>query len=145
MKSLFVVNTPKSFDRACADLESAVVTHGFGVMAVHDLGDTLHSKGVAFSESCRVFEVCNPQQAAKLLGHDMSLITALPCRISVYTDAGQTWIGMIRPSVMLHAVSTDPELNDVGQQVDASTSAMINEAALLAEHVSEEVREEGVS
>ena len=99
-------------------------------MAVHDLGETLRSKGIDFSESCRVFEVCNPQQAASVLGRDMSLNMALPCRISVYTDSGQTRIGMIRPGEMLRALSSDPQILDVAQQVDASTSEMINDAAL---------------
>ena len=102
-------------------------------MAVHDLGETLRSKGINFPESCRVFEVCNPQQAAKVLAHDMSLNMALPCRISVYTDAGQTLIGMIRSSETLHALSSDPDLIDVAQEVDASISAMINDAALQTE------------
>ena len=136
MNPFFIVNTTKSFDNACADLEASVINHGFGVMAVHDLGQTLRSKGVSFSESCRVFEVCNPQQAATVLRSDMTLNMALPCRISVYTDAGHTRIGMIRPAEMLHALSNDPELIDVAQQVDASTSAMINDAALSTESAS---------
>jgi len=136
MNPFFIVNTLKSFDHACSDLQVAVVSHGFGVMAVHDLGETLRSKGINFSESCRVFEVCNPQLAAAVLGRDMSLNMALPCRISVYTDAGHTRIGMIRPGEMLHVLSSDPRLLDVAQQVDASTSAMINDAALQTEFVS---------
>jgi hypothetical protein len=28
------------------------------------LGTTLRGKGIAFDEECRVFEVCNPAQAA---------------------------------------------------------------------------------
>lgn len=136
MNPFFIVNTLKSFDNACDDLQAAVIKHGFGVMAVHDLGETLRSKGVNFSESCRVFEVCNPQQAAKVLGRDMSLNMALPCRISVYTDVGQTRIGMIRPGEMLQALSSDPELIDVAQQVESSTSAMINDAALCVKPVS---------
>jgi uncharacterized protein (DUF302 family) len=63
----------------------------------------------------------------------MSLSMVLPCRISVYTDSGQTRIGMIRPGEMLHVLSINPQLLDVAQQVDASTSAMINDAALQME------------
>jgi len=133
---LFIVNTLKSFDHACSDLQAAVITHGFGVMDVHDLVETLRSKGIDFSESFRVFEVCNPQQAAAVLGRDMSLNMALPCRISVCTDSGQTRIGMIRPGEMLHVLSSDPQLLDVAHQVDASTSAMINDAALQTEFAS---------
>jgi len=145
MNPFYIVNTQKSFYEACTDLEAAVVNHGFGLMTIHDLGETLRSKGISFSESCRVFEVCNPQQAANVLERDISLNMALPCRISVYTDAGQTRIGMIRPGEMLQALSADPELTDIARQVDGSTSEMINDAALLTERVSDEVHQEGAS
>ena len=82
----YIVETNKSFNQASTDLESAVIRHGFGVLHVHDLGTTLRSKGIAFNEECKVFEVCNPSQAAKVLSTDMRLNMALPCRISVYTE-----------------------------------------------------------
>ena len=107
------------------------MAHGFGVLAVHDLAETLRSKGLSFPESCLVFEVCNPQQAAKVLAADMSLNMALPCRISVYTEAGQTRIGMIRPEPMLSMLSQDPELLAVAKQVEASTTEIIQAAAMM--------------
>lgn len=129
MKPFFIIETAKPFAQACADLETAVSNHGFGVLAVHDLGKTLRSKGITFTENCRVFEVCNPQQAAKVLDRDMALNMALPCRISVYTEAGQTKIGMIRPEPMLNSLSSDPELTLVAQEVEASTTSIIQTAA----------------
>lgn len=60
----YIVETAKSFTQATTDLETAVKTHGFGVLHIHDLGATLRSKGIAFSEQCKVFEVCNSGQAA---------------------------------------------------------------------------------
>ncbi len=129
MNPFFIADTLKSFEEACADLQTAVAAEGFGVLAVHDLGESLRSKGVSFAENCRVFEVCNPQQAARVLRNDMSLNMALPCRISVYTEAGHTRIGMIRPEDMLRTLSSDPELMDVARQVDVSTTAMIRAAA----------------
>ena len=36
----------------------------------------------------------------------MKLTMALPCRISVYTEAGQTRIGTIRPGAMLRGLSS---------------------------------------
>ena len=95
----YIVETDKSFDQASADLEAAVKRHGFGVMHVHDLGATLRSKGIAFDEHCKVFEVCNPGQAAKVLSTDMRLNMALPCRISVFTEKGKTMIGLIKPEI----------------------------------------------
>ena len=69
----YIVDTPKTFTQAAADLEAAVVAHNFGVLHVHDLGGTLRSKGIAFEEQCKIFEVCNPMQAAKVLQTDMRL------------------------------------------------------------------------
>jgi uncharacterized protein (DUF302 family) len=98
-------------------------------LAVHDLGKTLRSKGVELSENCHIFEVCNPQQAANVLNQDMSLNMALPCRISVYTKGGKTWIGMIRPGDMLRQLSAAPELLEVARQVEDSTKSIIRAAA----------------
>ena len=95
----YIVETDKSFDQASANLESAVKRHDFGVLHVHDLGITLRSKGIAFDEQCKVFEVCNPGQAAKVLSTDMRLNMALPCRISVFTEKGKTMIGLIKPEI----------------------------------------------
>ena len=124
----FIQETPKEFDQAATDLESAVKDHGFGVLHIHDLGQTLRSKGVSFSENCRVFEVCNPVQAGKVLGSDMRLNMALPCRISVFTEDGQSKIGMIRPETMLASLSADPALSEVAKEVESKTVAMIEQA-----------------
>ena len=124
----YIVESQKSFPQAAADLEAAVLAHGFGVLHVHDLGTTLRSKGIPFAEACKVFEVCNPAQAAKVLASDMRLNMALPCRISVYTDKGQTRIGLIKPQPMLAALSQDPALAEVARQVEEQTIAMVDAA-----------------
>lgn len=124
----YIVDTRKSFEQAAADLDAAVKRHGFGVLHVHDLGATLRSKGIDFAEQCRVFEVCNPGQAAKVLGADMRLNMVLPCRISVFTDHGQVRIGLIRPQPMLAALSDDPALAAVASEVETATIRMVDEA-----------------
>ena len=123
----YIVETEKSFEQASADLEVAVKRHDFGVLHIHDLGVTLRGKGIDFAEQCRVFEVCNPVQAAKVLSTDMRLNMALPCRISVFTDHGKTKIGLIRPVQMLSALSQDPSLVEASKEVEAKTIAMVDE------------------
>jgi uncharacterized protein (DUF302 family) len=132
MKPFFILDTNKPFEETCSDLQAAVTTHDFGLLAVHDLAATLRSKKIGFGENCRVFEVCNPQQAAKVLQLDMSLSTLLPCRISVYTESGQTKIGMVKPVDMLQDLSGFPELNEIAQEVDSALTALILEAASSA-------------
>ena len=124
----YIVETKKSFEQASADLDAAVKRHQFGVLHVHDLGATLRSKGIAFDEQCRVFEVCNPAQAAKVLAADMRLNMALPCRISVFTEKGKTKLGLITPVKMLSSLSQDPALLEVAREVEEKTIQMVDEA-----------------
>ena len=126
----FVVSpTAQTFEQACSALEAAIPQHGFGLLGSHDLGTTLRSKGIAFAEQCRIYEVCQPQQAARVLSSDMRLNMALPCRLSVYTEAGQTWIGMISPVALLSGLSAELELQTVAAEVEATTRAIIDTAA----------------
>lgn len=124
----YIVATNKSFSQAATDLELAVTRNNFGVLHVHDLGATLRSKGIAFDEECKVFEVCNPAQAAKVLATDMRLNMALPCRISVFTEQGKTKIGLIKPVQMLAALSHDAALMQVAKEVEENTIKMVDEA-----------------
>lgn len=124
----YTVTTDKSFEQAASDLDAAVKKHQFGVLHVHDLGATLRSKGIAFETECKVFEVCNPGQAAKVMAIDMDMNMALPCRISVWRKDDQTRIGMIRPAWMLEQLSQHPGLAEVATEVEQATIAMIDEA-----------------
>ena len=124
----YIVETSKSFEDASKDLEASVKNNGFGVLHIHNLGNTLRNKGIDFIEDCNVFEVCNPIQASKVLSIDMSLNMALPCRISVFTEKGRTRIGLILPAKMLSALSENEELAKIAQEVEEKTIKMIDEA-----------------
>lgn len=124
----YVVDTQKTFEQASTDLEASVENLGFSVLHIHNLGEKLRSKGIEFKEDCKVFEVCNPFQAAKVLSIDMQLNMALPCRISVYTEKGSTKIGLIRPVQILASLSDDPALLEVANEVEIKTIEMIDQA-----------------
>lgn len=124
----YVVETTKSFTQAAIDLEVAVKRHGFGVLHVHDLGTTLRDKGLAFEDECKVFEVCNPAQAAKVLAVDRRLNMALPCRISVFTEQNKTLIGLIKPTSILSGLSQHPTLTVIAKEVEEQTIQMVNDA-----------------
>ena len=80
------------------------------MLHVYDLGATLRSKGIAFNKQCKIFEVCNPTQAAKALYTDMRLNMALLYRTFVFTEKGTTKIGLTRPAQMLSALSQEAAL-----------------------------------
>jgi uncharacterized protein (DUF302 family) len=95
---------------------------------VHDLQKTLQEKGVAFSNACRILEVCNPQRAVQVLTRNMTTNLALPCRISVYQEQGKTKIGMIRPTALLALFPGAAALTTVAEDVERETMRMIDEA-----------------
>ena len=125
---LHIVESKKSVDQVAKDLEAAVTRHKFGVLGIHDLKSTMAKKGVEFTRECRIFEVCNPHQAKKVLEANLEISTALPCRISVYEEGGVTKLATIKPSAMLELYST-PGLKGVAQEVEATIEAIMAEAA----------------
>jgi uncharacterized protein (DUF302 family) len=125
---LHIVESRKPLDRVAKDLEEAVVRHKFGVLGVHDLKAKLAEKGVVLSRECRIFEVCNPHQAKKVLDANLEISTALPCRISVYEEGGVTKLATIKPTAMIDLYST-PGLKDVAREVEITLEAIMAEAA----------------
>lgn len=123
-----VTESSKSVEQATADLQEAVKKHGFGVLHIYDLKATLKEKGAPIENECRVLEVCNPQQAQKVLTSDMSMNMALPCRVSVYEQDGRTRIGLLSPKEMLTQLSDRPELAEVAAEVEAAMLRMIEDA-----------------
>ena len=125
----YIVDSNKSVAQAAADLANAVAAQGFGVLHVYDLKQTLASKGVELANDCRIFDICNPRQASKVLAGDMSLSVALPCRIAVYESGGRTHIATLRPTELLAQLSDDPRLTDTAVDVQAAIEAMMDAAA----------------
>lgn len=124
----YIRESKKTFADAAAALEASVKDNQFGVLHVHDLGNTLRSKGQAFANDCKVFEVCSPRHAAAVLTQDLRLNMVLPCRISVYTENGKTRIGTIPPTEILGSLSDDSVLAAVADEVDVALRKMIDEA-----------------
>jgi uncharacterized protein (DUF302 family) len=125
----YIVDSNKSVAQAAADLAKAVAAGGFGVLHVYDLKQTLASKGVELANECRIFDICNPRQASKVLSGDMSLSVALPCRIAVYESGGRTHVATLRPTELLAQLSDDPRLTDTAADVQVAIEAMIDAAA----------------
>jgi uncharacterized protein (DUF302 family) len=125
---LVKVSTDKTVRDAAAALQTAVQANDFGVMQVHNLKETMAKKGVEFERECLIFEVCQPQQAKKVLDQNMSVSTALPCRISIYGEGGKTILATLRPTTLL-AMFNAPQLEGVVQEVENTIVKIMKEAA----------------
>lgn len=120
--------TNKTVTAAAASLQTAVEANHFGVMQVHNLKETMNKKGVDFAHECLIFEVCQPQQARKVLDENMSVCTALPCRISVYEEGGKAILATLKPTTLLALFNT-PQLKSVAQEVEDTILKIMQAAA----------------
>ena len=126
---LFKMETKKGFEQVCLDLEKAVVDNKFGVMAVHNLNETMKKKGVEFKTPCRIFEVCNPHQARKVLEKNMDLSSFLPCRISVFVEGDRVTLATLKPTAII-SMFNQPELKQTAQEVEDTLMHIMKEASI---------------
>ena len=125
---LFKLSTDQTVSEASVALQAALQANHFGVMQVHNLRETKPKKGVEFAHECLIFEVCQPQQAKKVLDQNMSLSTALPCRISAYEEGGKTILAILKPTTLL-AFFYAPKHAGVAQEVEDTIVKIMKEAA----------------
>ena len=125
---LLIISTDKTLSETAAALQVAVPANHFGVMQVHNLKETMAKKGVDFPHECLIFEVCQPQQAKKVLEQKMSVSTALPCRISLYEEGGKTVLATLKPTALLALFNT-PQLAGVAREVEETIVKIMTEAA----------------
>jgi uncharacterized protein (DUF302 family) len=115
-------NTQRSFSEVCERMASACQSQGYGVLAQHNVGDTLRSKGIDYSGQCIVFEICQPAHAAAILQADASLASALPCRIAVSQQGSEpVSLSMLSPEQLLRAASSKEAIQRIGAQVQQET------------------------
>src|ERR1700690_3839808 len=124
---LVKLSTRKTVGEVAAALQTAVQANHFGVMHVHNLKETMTKKGVEFPRECLIFEVCQPQQAKKVLDQNMSVSTTLPCRISIYEEGGKTILATPKPTALLAMFNT-PQLEGVAQELEDTIVKIMKEA-----------------
>jgi uncharacterized protein (DUF302 family) len=125
---IYKVTSTSSLDEIERRLQESAARQKFGVVAVHDLQDMLRKKGVDLAAECRIYEVCNPLQAKKVLDDDGAISIALPCRISVYGAPRSYTLATMRPTEMLKGFD-NPDLAPVAREVEDVIFQMMRDAA----------------
>ena len=130
--SLLTRTTTASLKDVCARLPEIAGKHKFGHLGTHDLREKMVSKGVPFDRECRVFEVCNPQQAQSILLGDINVSAALPCRISVYEEKGRTVLATIEPAALLGLFGAPPPgAEKIAEEVRTALVAIMEETCAV--------------
>jgi uncharacterized protein (DUF302 family) len=125
---LHTIQSTRTLPQIEQALQDSAARHKFGILATHDLRETMRKKGVDFNQDVRIYEVCNPVQAKKVLEANGAVSTALPCRISVYQDPNGYTLATLLPTQLMQLFGV-PGLGEVAQEVETVLKEMMAEAA----------------
>lgn len=103
---LIETSSPHDFATTVQKFETAVADQGWRMPAVHDLQATLLKNGKNV-RSVKVFELCQPDHAEKILRESEERIvsTMMPCRVAIYEKAdGKVYISRMNSALMSKAM-----------------------------------------
>ena len=103
----YTVVTDKNMENAIQSIEESLKEEKFGVLWKFDIKEKLQEKGLDFQKEFKVLEVCNPQEAFRVLNENEMAGYFLPCKIVVYEDSGKTKIGMPKPSALISLLNDE--------------------------------------
>lgn len=104
---IYIEKTNKSVEETISLMQEKISNYKFGILHIHNIKETLISKGVDFKEECQVLDVCNPNFANELLSNDMNISTIMPCKISVYSKNNETFIAMNSIAQLIDDINPD--------------------------------------
>ncbi|GIN87614.1 hypothetical protein J6TS2_40000 [Heyndrickxia sporothermodurans] len=123
----YSVETHYTIDEAVNRIEESLKDEKFGVLWEFDINEKLQEKGLDFQREFKVLEVCNPQEAYRVLSKNNLAGYFLPCKIVVYEENGQTIIGMPRPTSLIHLLH-DENLQMLAKDIEERLIICIDKA-----------------
>ena len=121
----YIEESKKSVEEVVETIQKIISNFGFGILHIHNVKNTLNSKGIDFDNECQILDVCSPKVAEEFLSHDMSLSVIMPCKISVYSDKGITKIGMNSLTQLVDDIN--PDFIQLAQQTQQTLLQIIDE------------------
>lgn len=119
--------TSKSIENALFDLKKHLSEIGFGVLWEFNFKDKFDEKGLEFDGDFKILEVCNPMKAHMVLEGNLDMGFFLPCKIAVFEQEGEIFIGMPEPTKMM-SFADQPKVGEVAHDVEALLKAAIDKS-----------------
>ncbi len=91
--------------------------------------EKLHEKGVDFDNTYHILEVCNPNEAKRVLSENALVGYFLPCKLAVYEESGSTRIGLPKPTALIGLVEND-ELMAIASDIEKRLIACVEKKAV---------------
>ena len=102
MHSVALIRRVKlSHEEAVLKLTETLKTNGWGVLTDIDLKATLKERAGVDVERYDILDVCNPKLAVEGLKASKEAGLVLPCKMVVYDEGEETFIGLYLPTKQL--------------------------------------------
>lgn len=123
----YTVITDQTIDDAIHNLEESLKQEKFGVLWMFDIKEKLQEKGLEFVKEFKVFEVCNPDEAQRILNYNEMAGYFLPCKIVVYEYEGKTKIGMPKPTALISLLN-DEKMKTFAKDIEDRLINVLNKS-----------------
>ena len=114
------------FDRSVEVFTQTASDMGWSIPTVHDMKETMDNFGHDVLNA-KVFELCHPDHASKILKLDDERIVSsmMPCRVSIYEKSdGKTYISWMNTAMMGNMMGG--VIADVMKEASGETEEMIS-------------------
>ena len=127
MHSIALVRRVKlSHEEAVLKLTETLKTNGWGVLTDIDLKATLKEKAGVDVEVYNILDVCNPKLAVEGLKASKEAGLVLPCKMVVYDEGEETFIGLYLPTKQLpEELRNVVALQRIAEEAEASLKALM--------------------
>ncbi len=123
---IYKTQTTYPLETVKAQLAEKAKQLGFGVLGTYEFKQLLHDRGFEINRDVTVYELCNPKAAHTALNTLPEISVYLPCKLSVYTQDGQTVLATIGIEDMLNSVDVEPVLKEHLQEIFNNIRALMN-------------------
>jgi uncharacterized protein (DUF302 family) len=100
----YELTTKRTLDDVINSLQELAPEAGFSILHQYDFFTILEGKGFPIEAKVWTFELCRASMASKMLQQFPLFSTMMPCRISIYEDAGITHIATMDMMPMIDSI-----------------------------------------
>jgi len=117
----------KEYRETIEYFRAVISRKGFGILWEINFKDKFEEKGLNYPYNYMSFSVCNPQLAIRVLERNQDLGHFLPCKISIFESEQGVKLGLVKPTVMMQGITSDPEILELAQIVEDTLVEVITE------------------
>lgn len=118
-----------SVDDAIQFLQSKAAELNMKIVAHQPVSKELQARGID-SGPMHIFQFCNPEDAHKMVQHNVLFAAYMPCRIALVQDAeGKVWLMMLDLDILINNAPLSPELKEMAGRINENLMAIMEAGA----------------